>query len=308
MGNQIETDQLSKLETTMDLGETEDTNRDYATITALATTLFTPTPTPTRPLPSATPIPLPPPIVHPDWDGKVLETLCIANGITYKRIFRQNFELPIIASYKRIFERMEIQVVQGNDECDAIFTVELEIEPKEASYSGVGLCATGAEVDGKSILESDGKQPISIEFLETIKPPEIVATCPQSSEAPFNHLWPRTLVKSLYTFWGIPSIYSAIIDNSDDIRYATIAHMDNLILNDELDPKKLDVHFLVPVLIKLLREENFSLRKQAAYSLRFFGNKNNEVISALEDALEDEDWRVKITAEESLEIITGVDW
>ncbi len=186
-------------------------------------------------------------------------------------------------------DRIGIRIATTGD-CDATLTVALTFTPLYEYYFGIlgpgGDCYTGASVAGSLTLEAPGKTSAVVPVSGEQKPTSAtIHECPTESEAPFDDVWPRPLVRALGTLLGERVADAAIADSDPAIRANGVGMLAARPSSD-----------VVPILLGLLEDSDESVRAQVTYALRDRRPDSAEVIDALIQTLSDPSAIVRVGA------------
>lgn len=153
-----------------------------------------------------------------------------------------------------------------------------------------GDCYTGASVAGSLTLEAPGKKSVAVPVSGEQKPTSAtIHSCPTESEAPFDDVWPRPLVRALGTLLGDRVADAAIADTDPVIRANGVGMLGARPSAD-----------VVPILLRLLKDADQTVRAQVTYALRERRPDSSEVIDALIETLSDPSAIVRVGAAEAL--------
>ncbi len=225
----------------------------------------------------------------PDWTRTISSACIDSSGQPYMGIDDD----PMVGVVERLTDRIGIRIATTGD-CDATLTIALAFTPLYEHYMGLlgpgGDCYTGASVAGSLTLEAPGKTPVSVPVSGEQKPiTGTISKCPTASEAPFNSVWPRPLVRALGTLLGEPVADAAIADGDPTIRATGVGMLGTRPSSD-----------VVPVLLGLLKDSDETVRAQVTYALRERRPDSAEVIDALIEALSDPSAIVRVGAAQAL--------
>lgn len=200
---------------------------------------------------------------------------------------------PMVEVVQRLTDRSGVRVA-STGECDATLTVSLTFTPLGQNYIGIlgpgGYCYTGASVAGSLKLVAPGKTSVNVPVSGQQKPTSgTIHTCPGKSQAPFDSVWPRPLVKALGILLGDRVADAAIADSDPAIRATGVGMLGARPTSD-----------VVPVLLGLLKDPEESVRAQVTYALRDRRPDSDEVIDALIETLSDPSAIVRVGAAEAL--------
>ena len=221
----------------------------------------------------------------PDWIGTVQSVCLSSTGQPYPGVD----DGPMVEIVRRLADRGGIRVASTGN-CDATLTVELSFTPLSEYYIGLlgpgGDCYTGASVAGSLKLEAPGKTLVTVPVSGTRKPISgSISTCPTESEAPFDDVWPRPLVRALETLLGDRVADAAIADTDAAIRAIGVGMLGARPSSE-----------VVPVLLGLLQDPDAAVRAEVTYALRDRRPDSPEVIDALIEALSDPSSSVRVGA------------
>lgn len=148
-----------------------------------------------------------PPVQARDWNGLVINTLCMKQEITVEGVEKIPDSLNIGESVQSLINNMGIEVVQQTvGTCDATLDISVTAVPYDAFYLPGGKCYSGARVELSLSLSSQDLPPIEEGFINSKSPPQSITTCPIAKNAPFSNLWGTELLEILENILG-PSIY-----------------------------------------------------------------------------------------------------
>jgi hypothetical protein len=186
----------------------------------------------------------------------------------------------MVGVVERLTGRIGIRIATTGA-CDASLTLDVSFTPLSEHYVGIlgpsSDCYTGARVSGSLSLEAPGRTSLEVPISGEQKPTTgVISSCPTASEAPFDRIWPGTLVEALGTLLGDQVADAAVADRDEAIRAAGVSLLGGRPSAD-----------VVPILLSLLADPDETVRARATYALRDRRPDSPDVIDALIQALED---------------------
>jgi HEAT repeat protein len=180
--------------------------------------------------PGATPTPTP---LLPD-------TLCLDVQEKFIDVPRAP-DLPVEETIRRLLESLGRQVVPAGGDCQASLSVQLNFIPLGMEYTGLftssAYCYTGAEVKGLFSITPSAGEAANISLDEKNAPLQgvVLHECPDESQAPFDDVWRRLVIKGLQRAAGDLAVIKAMQDPDGQVSSAA-----NVLAGD-LDPRQWEV-------------------------------------------------------------------
>lgn len=242
------------------------------------------------------PTPTPLPLWAANWEGVVVNTVCLEVEQSYPNAEGKGPE-PIYEAIQDILDGAGIQVVGEGTPCDASLTLVLTMDARGAKYLGEQYCYSGAKAEGQVTLSASDRTPLTLTISGNRPTPFRIVGCPEPIDAPFEGAWLRAVYSGLAQLWGPRVLVQPL---GADYRYEARQAAAEVL--GEMGPAAVDV---VPALIKALDASTEDVRVAAAEALGEIGPGAAEAIPALIETLKDSIKRVRLAAAGSLEAITG---